>query len=36
MSTAAMVDAVLNDAMAYGGDKEARDDDMTVVVAKLA
>jgi len=35
MSAEAMVEAVLNDAMAFGGDKTQRDDDMTVVVAKV-
>ncbi|MBC8234504.1 SpoIIE family protein phosphatase [bacterium] len=35
MSAEAMVEAVLNDAMAFGGDKTQRDDDMTVVVAKI-
>ena len=31
----AMVDAILNDVMHLGGDKSQRDDDMTVVVAKI-
>jgi len=31
----AMVDAVINDAIAFGGEKAKRDDDMTVVVAKV-
>ncbi len=35
MSSEVMVDAVLNDAMDFGGDKAQRDDDMTVVVAKI-
>jgi serine phosphatase RsbU (regulator of sigma subunit) len=35
MSSEAMVDAILNDAMSFGGDKAKRDDDMTVVVAKI-
>jgi len=35
MSASAMVDAILNDAMSFGGDKAKRDDDMTVVVAKI-
>ena len=35
LSTVAMVDAVLSDAMNFGGDKAQRDDDMTVVVAKI-
>jgi len=30
-----MVDAIINDAMAFGGDRARRDDDMTVVVAKI-
>jgi sigma-B regulation protein RsbU (phosphoserine phosphatase) len=34
-SADAMVDAIINDAIAFGGDKTARDDDMTVVVAKV-
>ena len=33
--TEAMVDALLNDAMALGGNKATRNDDMTVVVAKM-
>nr|MBC8230035.1 SpoIIE family protein phosphatase [bacterium] len=35
LSAEAMVEAILNDAMNFGGDKSARDDDMTVVVAKI-
>ncbi|MBM3241899.1 serine/threonine-protein phosphatase, partial [Candidatus Poribacteria bacterium] len=35
MSAEAMVEAILNDAMEFGGDKAQRDDDMTVVVAKI-
>jgi len=35
LSAEAMVEAVINDAMNFGGDKSARDDDMTVVVAKI-
>jgi len=35
MSAEAMVDAVINDAIDYSGDKSQRDDDMTVVVAKV-
>ena len=35
MLAAAMVDAVINDAMNFGEDKTHRDDDMTVVVAKI-
>jgi len=35
MSTEAMVEAIIKDAMSYGGDKPQRDDDMTVVVAKM-
>ena len=35
LSAEAMVDAILNDAMNFGGDKTQRDDDMTVVVAKI-
>jgi len=35
LSAEAMVNAILNDAMNFGGDKAARDDDMTVVVAKI-
>lgn len=31
----AMVDVILNDAMAFGGDSAKRDDDMTVVVVKV-
>jgi len=34
-SAESMVDAILSDAMNFGGDKTTRDDDMTVVVAKL-
>jgi hypothetical protein len=30
-----MVDAVINDAIAFGEEKAERDDDMTVVVAKI-
>jgi serine phosphatase RsbU (regulator of sigma subunit) len=30
-----MVDTILKDAMNFGGDKAKRDDDMTVVVAKI-
>lgn len=35
MSSKAMVDLLINDAIDFGGDKESRDDDMTVVVAKI-
>ena len=35
LSAEAMVDVILNDAMNFGGDKAQRDDDMTVVVAKV-
>ncbi|MBC8427665.1 serine/threonine-protein phosphatase [bacterium] len=35
MPAEAMVDAVINDAMDFGGDRTQRDDDMTVVVAKI-
>ncbi|MBC8230455.1 SpoIIE family protein phosphatase [bacterium] len=35
LSAEAMVDAIINDAMDFGGDKTSRDDDMTVVVAKI-
>jgi len=35
MSAEAMVEAVLNDAIDFGGDKTQRDDDMTIVVAKV-
>ena len=35
LSAEAMVDVILNDAMNFGGDKAQRDDDMTVVVAKM-
>ena len=35
LSAEAMVEAILNDAMNFGGDKAQRDDDMTVVVAKM-
>jgi len=34
-SASTMVEAILNDAMSFGGDKSARDDDMTVVVARI-
>jgi serine phosphatase RsbU (regulator of sigma subunit) len=34
-SAESMVEAILNDAIAFGGDKATRDDDMTVVVAKV-
>ena len=34
-SAETMVEAILNDAMDFGGDKTSRDDDMTVVVAKI-
>ena len=34
-SAEAMVDAIINAAIDYGGDKAQRDDDMTVVVAKV-
>ena len=34
-SAAAMVDAIINDAIDYSGDKAQRDDDMTVVIAKV-
>jgi len=35
MSPESMVDAVINDAIAFGDSKTQRDDDMTVVVAKV-
>ena len=35
LSSEAMVDAIINDAIDFGGDKTNRDDDMTVVVAKV-
>jgi len=35
MSAEAMVGAIINDAIAFSGDKESRDDDMTVVAAKI-
>ena len=35
MPAEAMVDAIINDAIDFGRDKESRDDDMTVVVAKI-
>ncbi|MBC8227986.1 serine/threonine-protein phosphatase [bacterium] len=35
LSAEAMVEAIINDAIDFGGDKTARDDDMTVVVAKI-
>jgi serine phosphatase RsbU (regulator of sigma subunit) len=35
LSASAMVESLLNDAMSFGGDKTTRDDDMTVVVAKI-
>lgn len=35
LSAEAMVEVVLNDAMAFGGSKAQRDDDMTVVVVKV-
>jgi len=35
MSAESMVEAILNDAMDFGGSKSQRDDDMTVVVAKV-
>jgi len=34
-SAESMVEAILNDAMDFSGDKTQRDDDMTVVVAKI-
>ena len=34
-SAAAMVDAIIDDAIDFGGDKTNRDDDMTVVVTKV-
>jgi len=36
LSAEAMVDAILNDVIRFSGDKTTRDDDMTVVVAKIA
>ena len=35
LSAEGMVDVILNDAMAFGGDSAQRDDDMTVVVVKV-
>jgi len=35
MPAEAMVDAIINDAIDYSGDKTQRDDDMTVVVARI-
>ena len=35
MPAEAMVEAIINDAIAFGGEKAQRDDDMTVVVAKI-
>nr|MBC8427830.1 serine/threonine-protein phosphatase [bacterium] len=35
MPAEAMVDAIINDVIDYSGDKTQRDDDMTVVVAKI-
>ena len=35
MPAEAMVEAIINDAIAFGGEKAQRDDDMTVVVAKV-
>jgi sigma-B regulation protein RsbU (phosphoserine phosphatase) len=35
LSTAAMVEAILADAIAFGGEKARRDDDMTVVAVKF-
>jgi len=35
LSAEAMVDAILNDAVNFGGDQNQRDDDMTVVVTKI-
>ena len=35
MSAEAIVAAIINDAIDFGGDRESRDDDMTVVVAKI-
>ena len=35
MSAEVMVDAVISDAIDFGGEKESRDDDMTVVVTKV-
>ena len=35
LSAELMVDAIINDAIDFGGEKATRDDDMTVVVAKI-
>ena len=35
MSAEAMVDAVINDAIAYSGEKAEQEDDITVVVVKV-
>ncbi len=35
LSTQAMVDAIINDVIAFGGERAQRDDDMTVVVARV-
>jgi len=35
ISAEAMVEAIIADAIDFGGDKATRDDDMTVVVAKI-
>jgi len=35
MPAESMVEVIINDAIDFGGDKENRDDDMTVVVAKI-
>ena len=35
ISAEAMVDAIIGDAIAFGNGKASRDDDMTVVVAKI-
>ena len=35
LSAELMVDAIINDAIDFGGDESTRDDDMTVVVAKI-
>jgi len=35
MPASAMVDAIIKDAIDFGGERSARDDDMTVVVAKV-
>jgi len=35
MSAEAMIDTIIADAINFGGDKDTRDDDMTIVVAKL-